>query len=180
MKHLIAISGFVLALGVASPLASAQSSPPPLPTLSEQQSQELNARMDAYRRATDARVARNEITADEGTRLEQWREWQIAQQIAGAQTAPVPATTIERAPPDYGGVPPDYREAIPPDDRATVPPDFYSVEPAPLYAPYYRPVVPYYPYPYYYGPRPYGPYAYWGPSVCAGGFGRHFGGRICF
>jgi hypothetical protein len=184
MKHLIAISGFVLALGVASPFASAQSSPPPLPTLNEQQSQEVNARMDAYRSATDARVARNEITADEGARLVQWREWQIAQQVAGTRAAPVPATT-DRAPPDYGGapdyregVPPDYREGVPPDYRATVPPDYYAVEPAPLYAPYYyRPVVPYYPYPYYYESRP---YAYWGPSVCAGGFGRHFGGRICF
>jgi hypothetical protein len=170
MKHLIALSAVALALGVASPLAFAQSSPPALPALTEQQSQEVNARMDAYRRATDARVARNEITADEAARLTQWREWQIAQQVA--RPAPMPATT-DRAPLDYG-VPPDYRETVPPDYRATVPPD-YVVEPAPAYVPYYRPAVPYYP--YYYGPSP---YAYWGPSVCAGGFGRHFGGRICF
>ena len=181
MKHLIAICGFALAVAGASSLASAQSSPPALPALTEQQTQEVAARMDAYRRATDARVARGEIKADEGARLVQWREWQIARQVAGAMPPPAPT---DRAPLDYGGVPPDYRESAPPDYResappdyrATIPPDYYAVEPAPLYAPAYRPVVPYYPYPYYYGR----PYAYWGPSVCAGGFGHHFGGRICF
>ena len=171
MKHLIAIPALVLALGFAIPPASAQSSPPALPALTQQQMQDVNARMDAYRRATDARVARNEITADEAARLVQWREWQVAQQVANAGAAPGDAG----APPDYGGVPPDYRESAPPGYSPTVPPG-YDMEPAPLYAPYYRPAAPYY-YPYYYGPRP---YAYWGPSVCAGGFGRHFGGRICF
>ena len=28
----------------------------------------------------------------------------------------------------------------------------------------------------YYAPAPY----YWGASICAGGFGHHFGGRVCF
>jgi hypothetical protein len=201
MKHLIAISAlsaFALGLGLAAAPASAQSSPPALPTLTQPQMQDVNAQMDAYRRATDARVARNEISADEAARLVQWREWQIAQQVASARPPPLPAAS-DRALPDYGGVPPDYRESAPPDYRESappnyresappdyresappsyypiVPPDDYAVEPAPPYAPYYRPVAPYYP--YYYGPRP---YAYWGPSVCAGGFGRHFGGRICF
>ena len=175
MKHLIAISAFALAFDFAAPPASAQSTPPALPALTQQQMQDVNARMDAYRRATDARVARNEITADEASRLVQWREWQIAQEVANAHPAPPPADS-DRAPPDYGGVPPDYREnAAPAPYYQTAPSDGYVVEPAPLYAPYYRPVVPYYP--YYYGPRP---YAYWGPSVCAGGFGHHFGGRICF
>ena len=128
--------------------------------------------MDAYRRATDARVARNEISADEAERLVQWREWQIAQQVAQA-AAPLAGSDRTQA---YNGVPPDYRES-PPVYYPTMPSDSYVVEPAPLYAPYYRPAVPYYP---YYGPRPYAPYAYWGPSICAGGFGRHFGGRICF
>jgi len=171
MKHLIAISALALAFDFAAPPASAQSSPPPLPALTQQQMQDVNARMDAYRRATDARVARSEISADEAARLVQWREWQIAQQIANAQPAP---PTMASAPTD-DGVPPDYRESAPPAYYQTPPSDGYVVEPAPLYAPYYRPVVPYYP--YYYGPRP---YAYWGPSVCAGGFGHHFGGRICF
>ena len=174
MKHLFALSGLAIALSIASPLASAQSTPPALPPMSDAQSHELAARMDDYRRATDARVARNEITADEGARLVQWREWQIAQQIAAARTAPMPATTAP-APADAPPVPPDYRESAPPDYRSDAPPDYYAVEPAPVYVPYYSPAVPYYP--YYYGPRP---YAYWGPSVCAGGFGRHFGGRICF
>ena len=171
MKHLIAIPALAFALGFAIPPASAQSSPPALPALTQQQMQDVNARMDAYRRATDARVARNEITADEAARLVQWREWQIAQQVANAGAAPSDA----RASADYGGVPPDYRESASPDYYPAVPPG-YAAEPVPLYAPHYRPAVPYY-YPYYYGPRP---YAYWGPSVCAGGFGRHFGGRICF
>lgn len=37
------------------------------------------------------------------------------------------------------------------------------------------------PYCYRY-PAPYygAPYPYFGPSVCAGGSGHHFGGRICF
>ncbi len=174
MKHLIAISAVALALGFAGPPVLAQSSPPTLPVLTQQQMQDVNARMDAYRRATDARVARNEISADEAARLVQWREWQIAQQVASAPSVSRPAAS-DRAPADHGGLPPDYRDSAPPDYYPAVPSDYYAVEPAPLYAPYYRADVPYYP--YYYGPRP---YAYWGPSVCAGGFGRHFGGRICF
>jgi len=173
MKHLFALSGFAVVLGIASSLASAQSSPPALPSLTQSQSQELTSRMEDYRRATDARVARNEITVEEGTRLVQWREWQIAQQIAAANASPRPAATAG-APAAYPPVPPDYREGVPPDNRQSDPPDYYTVQPAPVYVPYYRP-APYYP--YYYGSRP---YAYWGPSVCAGGFGHHFGGRICF
>jgi len=173
MKHLFALSGFALALCIAAPVASAQSIPPPLPSLTQPQAQELAAQMDGYRRATDARVVRNEITADEAARLVKWREWQIARQIAAARPAPVPPTTANAG--DYPPVPPDYRESVPPDYRDGAPSDYYAVDPAPAYVPYYSPAVPYYP--YYYGPRP---YAYWGPSVCAGGFGRHFGGRVCF
>ena len=56
-------------------------------------------------------------------------------------------------------------------DRA---PQVVVVEPPPRY---YVPYYPYaYPAPYYWGTRPY----YYGPSICAGGFGHHFGGRICF
>ena len=85
----------------------------------------------------------------------------------------MPPTTADAG--AYPPVAPDYRESVPPDYRDGAPPDYYAVDPAPAYVPYYSPAVPYYP--YYYGPRP---YAYWGPSVCAGGFGRHFGGRVCF
>jgi hypothetical protein len=173
MKHLIAISGMVAALVAAPPAALAQASTPPAPpALSEQQSQEVHARIDAYRRATDARVQRGEISADEAARLVAWREWQIAQQMA--------ATTARANAPRDAGVPPDYdgsRDADAPrlrGDYESRPGDYYVVEPPPVYAPYpyYR-----YPAPYYWGPRP---YAYWGPSICAGGFGRHFGGRVCF
>lgn len=173
MKHLLAVSGIAIALGLAAPIALAQPSPPALPALTPAQTQELAARMDGYRRATDARVARNEITADEASRLTQWREWQIARELSARSVPLAPGTASDSA-----SIPPDYREQAPLDDRNGVPPDYHAVEPAPVYGPYYTQSVPYYPYyPYYYGPRP---YAYWGPSVCAGGFGRHFGGRICF
>jgi hypothetical protein len=172
MKHLIALSGIALALTL-SPLALAQS-PPPLPELTQQQADDVNERIDAYRRATDARVARGEITADEADRLLKWREWQLAQQAAAS--APVVSARVpvdSDVPPDYhGSAPPDYYRSPPPAYYRSSPPDYYVVEPAPLYAPYYR-----YPAPRYVGPAP---YAYWGPSICAGGFGRHFGGRICF
>lgn len=156
MKHLIALSVIALAWTALPAPAAAQASPPALPELTQQQSQDLAARMEPYRRETDARVARGEITPDEAARLVEWREWQMARQITGAAAAP-----------RYGDAPPDYYEARPRD---------YSVaEPAPLYPPYYVPYYRYYPAPYYARP-----YAYWGPSICAGGFGRNFGGRICF
>jgi len=154
MKRLIALSGFALALLAATPAALAQSGPPPLPTLTPQQSADVKQRMDAYRQQTEARVTRGEIDPEEADRLLRWREWQLAQQAAGLAPAPMgydapPSVTYER-PRDYVVV---------------APPPYY-------YAPYYP-----YPAPYYWNPRP---YAYWGPSICAGGFDRHFGGRICF
>lgn len=184
MKHLLAVSGLALATALTSAACVAESAPPTMPALSVQQSQEVTARMDAYRRGTEDRVARNEITQDEAARLLQWREWQIARQVAGAPTArvardSVPRNYLEPAPSDYReDVPPDYRPApsaydgaIAPDYREPPSRGYYVMEPAP----YYRPYVPLTP--YYYGPRSYG---YWGTSICAGGFGRHFGGRICF
>jgi hypothetical protein len=155
MKHLIALSALAVALAAAPPGADAQSAPPPLPALTQQQSQDLQARIDAYRRQTDERVARGEITPDEAERLVAWREWQIARQIASAAARP---QVDEDAPADY-------YDARPPRD--------VYVTPAPAYGPYYYPAP-------YWGPRPYAPYAYWGPSICAGGFGHHFGGRVCF
>ena len=154
MKHWIALSAVALALGVASASTHAQSSPPPLPELTPQQSADVQNRVDAYRRDTEARVARGEINPDEAERLVQWREWQLAQQAAGLAPS---------APPIAYGTPPSGYDALP---RA------YAVGPPPYYGPYYR-----YPVPYYDAPRP---YYYWGPTVCAGGFGRHFGGRFCF
>lgn len=154
MKRLVALSGITLALLAVGPSARAQSSPPPLPALTAQQSSAVEQRLDLYRRETGGRVTRGEITADEADRLLKWREWQVARQVAGASAAP-PATAHDSPPPDY------YEQR---------PPDYVVVEPPPYYGPYYRYATP------YWGPRPY----YWGPAICAGGFGRHFGGRLCF
>jgi hypothetical protein len=54
--------------------------------------------------------------------------------------------------------------------------DDVVVQPPTDDGPRYRYPAPYYDPPYYAPPRAY----YWGPAVCAGGFGRHFGGRVCF
>jgi hypothetical protein len=183
MKHLIALSAIAAGLSMTAPPSLAQSAPPPLPALTPQQQQEVDARMASYRRATDERVARGEIGADDAARLLHWREWQLARQTAArgaaqpdARAARPPVYAAPR-PRDYGDAPrprDDYDAPRPRDDYG--PSDDYAiVEPAPAYV--YRYPAPYYPAPYYWGPRP---YAYWGPSVCAGGFGRHFGGRICF
>ena len=150
MKHLIALSAIALALLAVAPVALAQPSPPPLPALSPQQTSAVKQRLDPYRRETEARVTRGDISADEADRLLKWREWQIARQVAG--TAP-PKTIV------YDSPPPDY---VPP------PSDDVVVEPPVYYPPYYA--AP------YWAPRPY----YWGPAICTGGFGRHFGGRLCF
>ena len=177
MKGWMAIAATVSWLALGAP-ALAQSSPPPLPTLTPQQSAEVEQRIDPYRKQTQDRVARGEITADEADRLVRWREWQIARNVA----APAP-------PPDYGaprdyGTPPDYAapreygaspDYVAPPDYGARAPQVVVVEPPPRY--YVPPYYPYaYPAPYYWAPRPY----YYGPSICAGGFGHHFGGRICF
>jgi hypothetical protein len=165
MKRLIALSAIALAVQAAAPFALAQSSAPPLPALTPQQSSTVEQRLDPYRRQTEDRVARGEITADEADRLLRWREWQIARQVSGAASPPrQPGMVYDAPPPDYRAPrPPDYVVAEPP--VVVAPPPYYYD-----YGPYYRPVVP------YWAPRPY----YWGPAICAGGFGRHFGGRICF
>ena len=177
MKRLIALLGMTSALLAATPPVVAQSLPPPLPALTTSQSSDVQQRLAPYREATQARVSRGEITADEANRLVRWREWQLAQRAVG-QTRP--QGYAQGAPADYNArpgyaVPPDYNAgpayAVPPDYDGP-PTAYYPVEPPPYYGPYYR-----YAAPYYWGPRP---YAYWGPAVCAGGFGRHFGGRICF
>src|SRR5204862_7711865 len=101
----------------------AQDGAPAPPPLTAAQSQQVQSELDAYRRETDARVARGEITPDEAQRLVQWREWQLAQQAAGL--APAPPRPSERV--------------------AAMPPA-YPLPPPPVYLP--PPSV--YPYPYYY------------------------------
>ena len=168
MRRLFALSAVAVALLIGASFAHAQSSPPPMPALTPEQSATVNQRLDAYRDETQRRVARGEITQDEADKLLDWREWQIARQVAAI--AP-PSASHDDVPSDYAGdAPPDYsRGGVPADVYAPPPPrrDYVVVAPPPYY---YR-----YPAPYYGAPYP-----YFGPSVCAGGFGHHFGGRICF
>jgi len=129
--------------------AFAQSEPPTLPNLTADQAEQVEAQLADYRRSVDARIAGGEINPDEGQRLIAWRQWQIANQVAGfasQQPAPPPRRVV--------------REYV-------YPPGEY------VYPPAYLP-PPGYVAPYYAGPR------YWGPTVCAGGFGHHWGGRVCF
>ena len=100
----------------------AQDATPSTPPLNAAQAQQVQQEMDAYRRETDARVARAEITPDEAQRLLQWREWQLAQQAAGlAPAPPPPGGRVVVAPPPY------------PAPRYYYPYPYY----APYYAPYY-------------------------------------------
>jgi hypothetical protein len=119
------LAGWVAVVPLA---AFAQSGPPPLPTLTAEQTSRVRQEIARYRADTEARVARGEITPDESERLIAWREWQLAQQAAGL--APRPPQIVERA-----IVAPVY-------------------PPAPYYAPwpyYYRPYYgPYYA-PFYWG-----------------------------
>jgi hypothetical protein len=138
----------------ASAGVRAQAMPPPLPSLTSEQSARVQQEMDRYRRELDDRLSRGNIMPDEAQRLAAWHEWQYAQREAGL--AP-PGPSIARR----DDVPPDY---VPPPVR-------YA---APAY--YYGPPVRYYePAPYYLAPP-----LYWGPSICAGGGGRHGFARFCF
>lgn len=190
MKRLALVAA--LASLAAAPTVLAQSTPPdytpppssgaasgavpPLPALNASQSAEVQRQLAPYRSQIDARIGRGEITADEGGRLLQWREWQIARQVAAgaAYDQAPPGTTYDPAPPAGGA----YEQAPPPGpayDPAPPPParPYYS---QPYYVPYYAPYyAPYYG-PTYYAPAPY----YWGARICAGGWGHHFGGRVCF
>jgi hypothetical protein len=114
---------FVLALASLAALpfaASAQTDLPPLPTLTPTQSQQVRQEIDRYRSDTENRVARGEITPDEAERLLQWRQWQVAQQVAGLAPAPPAAEPFVGAPGPYAPAPYPY-------------PYYYR----PYYAPYY-------------------------------------------
>ena len=125
---------------------------PAMPPLTAAQSQQVQQEMELYRRETEGRLSRGEITADEARRLLQWREWQLAQQAAGLAPSPPP--------------PPP-----PPAGRVVAPPPPYPAPPPAYYYPYPYPY--YYPAPYYYGPA-------WGVSLCAGRAYRHGFGSIGF
>src|SRR6266542_7120635 len=82
MKQMITVVALAT-LAIVPTASLAQEPMPSTPPLSAGQAQQVQREMDAYRRETDARVARGEITPDEAQRLLQWREWQLAQQAAG-------------------------------------------------------------------------------------------------
>lgn len=128
------------------------SATPPLPALSPEQSASLDQEMERVQREVDDRIARGELQPEEAQRLLDWRRWQLARQIAGLAQPPAepPRIVAQR---DYAAPPP---------------PTYYG---APYYGPYYGP---------YYAPPP--RYYYYGPrvSLCAGGFGHHAFGSICF
>jgi hypothetical protein len=169
MKRLALTLALAALAGGGSALAGAQSSPPPLPALTASQSADVQRQMDLYRTEINGRVSRGEITGEEGDRLIRWREWQIAQQITGS--AP-PGPVADAPPARYADAPPGPYADVPPGPIADAPPVrqyYYAPPPSVVYP------APYYYAPYYYAPRPY----YWA-SVCAGGWGHHFGGRICF
>jgi hypothetical protein len=121
---LLLLAGLVAVLPMA---VSAQSDPPPLPSLTAQQTSQVQQEVARYRADTEARVARGEITPDESERLIAWREWQLAQQAAGL--APRPPQLVERT-----IVAPAY------------PAPYYGPWPyyGPYYGPYYAPRAPVY------------------------------------
>ena len=103
-KSLIALA-LAGALGAIAFPALAQTSPPPLPSLTAEQSENLNREMTQYRADVDARVSRGELSPDEAQRLVEWRRWQLAQQIAGL-TAPEPPRVIVQRQYVYAPPPP--------------------------------------------------------------------------
>jgi hypothetical protein len=177
MKRLVIVVAIVVVLGASgltaalaqgapgtsgapapsAPLSPYASATPPMPQLDAAKSAEVQRQLGLYRSEIDGRVGRGEISAEEAGRLLQWREWQIAQQVAGL--APPPGPIMEEVP------------------ASTAPNAYYR----PYYA-YPQPSPQPYPYaygyPYYYAPA-YRPY-YWGASICAGGWGHHGGARVCF
>ena len=163
MKRLALAAALAACAGGFSLGAAAQSDvTPPLPQLSSEQSADVEQQLSLYRTEVNGRVARGEITAAEGERLLSWRRWQLAQAATGQAS---------RA----SGVPPGPIADVPPGPIADAPPS--TVVREYYYRPYYAPPpVYYYPPPVYYGSPAY----FWGPRVCAGGFGHHFGGRVCF
>ena len=133
----LGLTGTALALaqpapGTAAPAPSTGATPytsaTPPPKLDAAQSAEVQRQLSLYRTEIDGRVGRGEITAAEAGRLLQWREWQIAQQVAGL--APPPGPIVDELP-------------------ATVVREY---SPRPYYAyPYYGPAYYPAPAPYYWG-----------------------------
>jgi len=144
MRSILCKASLAAALSaLACGAAFAQTEPPALPDLTTAQTEQVQRQLSDYRRSVEARISSGEINPDEGQRLIAWREWQIANQVAGLAPQAPPAQPPHRVVREYV-YPPAY-----------VPPPAYVA-------------------PYYAGPL------FWGPTVCAGGFGHHWGGRVCF
>ena len=162
MQHLATrtLASLALAISALAALpASAQTNAPAQTStaigsvrLTDEQQAYVDRTLETYKNEVDARLARGDITADEAQRLLAWRQWQLAQQIAG--TAP-PSNILE------GQAQGDAQRA------ATPPPAPYP------YYPYYAP------WGYgYYAPYAPGPVFYGG--ICVGGASNNFAGRVCF
>ena len=67
-----------------SAVAVAQGPVSATPPLTAAQATAVQAELDAYRRDVDARLAAGTITPEEAQKLVAWRQFQLAQQIAGA------------------------------------------------------------------------------------------------
>ncbi|MEJ7670289.1 MAG: hypothetical protein WKH97_16490 [Casimicrobiaceae bacterium] len=151
---LIALAAAGLLFAVVSS-SSAETAPPPLPTLTAEQSANLEQEMERYRQDVGARVALRQVTEAEAQRLVAWRRWQLARQVAGLAPPRVEvAPTFVETNPHYGR-------------------PYYYGRPYAYASPYH-----WEPRPYFWGAEPY----YWGPriSFCAGGFGRRAFGSLCF
>ena len=138
------------ALASSASIAAAQSMPPPLPALTADQQSRVQQDMQTFSAEVENRVNRGELAPDDADRLLAWHEWQVAQQAAGVAPQAAPAPTRTRV---------------------------VQAPPVVVERPYYAPPVYYGPYPYY---APYYVAPWWGPAICAGGWGRHGGGRVCF
>lgn len=157
VARLTMAAALVVATAVGADVALAQSTPPPLPSLTAEQTEQVSQALALYRADTEARVGRGEITPDEAELLIAWRQWQLAQQMTGQAPTPGSPQATDRPP---GGVAPSPYAGGP-----TYVAPYYAAPyyPAPYYGPYYAPPAPY----------------YWGFSVCGGRGYRHGWASFC-
>lgn len=140
MKTFFAVTLLAAAMAACAATALAQSPPPP-PALTAAQTAKVEREIELYRHEVDDRVARSEITKEEGQRLYNWRSWQLAQQQAGL----APKTSVVE------------RQAKADAERAEWERRMGAVQP------YYYDYEPYYYEPYYYAPYyALPPIYYWG------------------
>jgi hypothetical protein len=73
-----------LCIGANVSLAQSPAPVPDAPPLTEAQARDVQREIDAYRQEVQQRLAQGALTPDEAQRLIAWRQWQLAQQAAGA------------------------------------------------------------------------------------------------